>query len=1119
MPPDARAEIDAKLGPDAAERLYSGLESIARIDAHMADDQPERAFLHAKAAWDAGLGASGSRYVALALVLGTRLNDVERILLEVSSALPPGLEATCQAIIEARVQNADPSELQSRFQDLGKYLPVSYYLSRPRGLGSSDERLEDNAIWSLICNRGAVAGAGSDLGSRTDISVVDGKDLVGRNGDGGGGNMSTFLNRLEDTNPDPQAPVLWEFKSASLPERLVSILGEAIGPGDVAPILVSEGIARPDASFVAGEWQLSPVVAGVLCGSPEAAKLLAETWDKKGDVGSLHDAGDPIILTSQVTDESNEGPTPALCIAAEQQSGCQHGLVIGENATNREAQEKIAAFCEQDVLDERTPVVVISPALRYPSDYASFMTRKFDLNGHRAAVALAEVMPESSDWRGVDIARSDEQRFVCRTPVLALSCMALSDLLQTLEALPDNRFYDSLALPRLPAVPIKHRIDVVASNQRVLRRRATALFQDPASLQHVFRRFIRPLQGWISTETSKETALVWAFSSAANSYWDARKTLAKFVHGEGGRGLRQKLGSGIVRGWLKMLAEEGEIELVYNFLQAAFDRDDYLCTCGVSEFAALTDAVRALGAQSEFAETLCSHALAICEEKPELLVELFTFLAGPIPESRFVALVVAMVPQTFMRRQVNGRRVSRYIDGASRYCDDETIALIVEMISFTGQKEVIGRPDILAKVAPALLSAGSPDLYDRLDLSVGELRSAAPAEERLVAALASDPDKAQVATLLGSLADEDLDLVEITELIRAYSKELAELAITSLDWPYHLHGEPAAVLAMASTLKDERQITENLPLVADPELNAFARCAIGDFSALNALYDGLAETINVGALEFEGQSTYDLFKNLSGQLSGLSARTDGPLISVIMSTFNPDLELFGHAVDSVLNQTHRNIELFIVDDASDPENVEAIKRAAERDERITFIALDRNHGPYTGRNVALAQCSGEFVAIQDADDFAHPERFRAQLEQFAEHPQLALCAARHLRFDADGRLQIEHDFKLTGDGTMSSMYRRSVFDTLGPFASVRSRGDVEFRERVKKAIGPHAYRELECPLVFCFAGPATLSHSTARSKRQQLQDFRRSFALRLWRHDQSEPSGLGELNIPGALRP
>lgn len=103
-------------------------------------------------------------------------------------------------------------------------------------------------------------------------------------------------------------------------------------------------------------------------------------------------------------------------------------------------------------------------------------------------------------------------------------------------------------------------------------------------------------------------------------------------------------------------------------------------------------------------------------------------------------------------------------------------------------------------------------------------------------------------------------------------------------------------------------------------------------------------------------------------------------ISVIMSTFNEKLEWVKEAIDSIINQTYRNIEFIIIVD--NPNNIE-LKNMLEQycieDDRIKIIVNEFNIGLVKSLNKALKICSGEFIARMDADDISVKYRLEKQL--------------------------------------------------------------------------------------------------------------------------------------------
>ena len=96
-----------------------------------------------------------------------------------------------------------------------------------------------------------------------------------------------------------------------------------------------------------------------------------------------------------------------------------------------------------------------------------------------------------------------------------------------------------------------------------------------------------------------------------------------------------------------------------------------------------------------------------------------------------------------------------------------------------------------------------------------------------------------------------------------------------------------------------------------------------------------------------------------------------PLISIIIPIYNMEAYL-GRCLDSVLNNTYRNLELLCVDDGSTDGSLAILRAYAENDARIIVISKE-NGGVSSARNAALERVRGEYVTFVDPDDYVHPQ--------------------------------------------------------------------------------------------------------------------------------------------------
>lgn len=185
---------------------------------------------------------------------------------------------------------------------------------------------------------------------------------------------------------------------------------------------------------------------------------------------------------------------------------------------------------------------------------------------------------------------------------------------------------------------------------------------------------------------------------------------------------------------------------------------------------------------------------------------------------------------------------------------------------------------------------------------------------------------------------------------------------------------------------------------------------------------------------------------------------DGPMVSVIVPTFNPD-RTFACTIESLVRQTWRNLEILIVDDASTT-GLDAIAAAARSDARVQVIRHTTNGGAYRARNTGIIAAAGEYVTVLDADDLAHPRRIERQLAPLLDSRQVVATLCRAVRITVDGRVTVT-GFTPERMNTSSLLFRReAVVGRIGLYDPVRKAGDTEFMERMRLALPDDSIVEL-----------------------------------------------------------
>lgn len=177
-----------------------------------------------------------------------------------------------------------------------------------------------------------------------------------------------------------------------------------------------------------------------------------------------------------------------------------------------------------------------------------------------------------------------------------------------------------------------------------------------------------------------------------------------------------------------------------------------------------------------------------------------------------------------------------------------------------------------------------------------------------------------------------------------------------------------------------------------------------------------------------------------------------PKVTVIIPSYNCEAYI-AETIDSILNQTFRDIELIVVDDGSTDRTQEIVKGYGEPVRLIT----QQNARVCAARNRGIREAKGEFICLMDHDDYWFPEKLSRQIEEFERHPEAGAVFSTFIRWyrDKDGNFPAPESYdraSVTDDTdpeftgwiyhqflldcwmlTSSAMFRKEVFDKCGMF--------------------------------------------------------------------------------------
>ena len=199
-----------------------------------------------------------------------------------------------------------------------------------------------------------------------------------------------------------------------------------------------------------------------------------------------------------------------------------------------------------------------------------------------------------------------------------------------------------------------------------------------------------------------------------------------------------------------------------------------------------------------------------------------------------------------------------------------------------------------------------------------------------------------------------------------------------------------------------------------------------------------------------------------------------PLVSVICLSYNHE-RFVEEAIRSVINQTYKNIEIIVVDDASHDSSQEAIRRLVGEFPAIQFLPIEKNVGNCKAFNMGFALSKGDFIIDLATDDIMMPDRIARQVYQFQSLPQdvgIVFTDAKYI--NEQGKFLRQHYAYLFRKGLLKEvpqgnvyakvlsryfiasptmMVRRIVFENIGGYDESLAYEDFDFWVRSSRLFG------------------------------------------------------------------
>jgi len=215
-------------------------------------------------------------------------------------------------------------------------------------------------------------------------------------------------------------------------------------------------------------------------------------------------------------------------------------------------------------------------------------------------------------------------------------------------------------------------------------------------------------------------------------------------------------------------------------------------------------------------------------------------------------------------------------------------------------------------------------------------------------------------------------------------------------------------------------------------------------------------------------------------MDGKNLNNQNPDVSVILPSYNRQ-NYISRAIESVLNQTYKNFELIVVDDASEDDTPNIVSKF--NDIRIKYIRFSEQRGAAFARNEGIKIAKGKFIAFQDSDDEWLPDKLQMQIEILnSASDKVGVAYSMMLgmdnnnqeirvtppRFTPEDKIIYKQALagKLMGLGLVCSLIRKSCFDKAGMFD-----------ERFKRFIDLDLFIRISRHYYFCYIDKPLIRYS------------------------------------------
>lgn len=148
-------------------------------------------------------------------------------------------------------------------------------------------------------------------------------------------------------------------------------------------------------------------------------------------------------------------------------------------------------------------------------------------------------------------------------------------------------------------------------------------------------------------------------------------------------------------------------------------------------------------------------------------------------------------------------------------------------------------------------------------------------------------------------------------------------------------------------------------------------------------------------------------------------------VSIIVPVYNAQKYII-ECIESILNQTYKEIELILVNDGSKDESLKICKEYQDKDARVKVIDKE-NEGVSIARNVGIKEAQGQYIAFVDSDDILIPEAIEILVDKINKYPDVTFVVTIPKMIFPDGRIVLPIKQDKDEEIYEQEMYRKLLY--------------------------------------------------------------------------------------------